>query len=441
MGRIPFLGLALLGFALQLHIIGAWNAEGHDRIGRIAEHLLVGKTHKAQWWQKSTKSSKDQIRTMMHSDLPDMSDYEQKTTKQYPDTSPLHWHRQDPEWTCDQRGGLGDKGGHVRCDGHGAENGSLFCALAFFFEHFAHDALLNEFPAPKEPIGTPDQLPALKSVPSNEQTPAHFLKWLVILLGDMHQPLHWLHEHEYGKSVMVRYKEKEYTLLDFWEDYLPNHLKNKLPTNLGQSGPFMIDKDFGQHSKAWAHKVPTELFREWAKEVAERVCGDVYHPMTVNHADGTRVDSPFTLTDAVFDKWVALAEELLQLAGERLGFVLNEIIEHKRHKDAHKDGRALPNKKVAVDVEKEESLPDATKIVEEAMKNKPSMPSMVHGDKNIGVWYKKLKIEEQRRSRNSALYNAFIAVILVPSLLFAFSWHERIGGGNLMIIKQKLSQA
>merc|ERR1719210_2851002 len=113
-------------------------------------------------------------------------------TKSYPETDTLHWHHQDPEWTCGGRGGLGDKEGHVRCDGHGAENGSLFCALAFFFEHFAHDALLKEFPKPKEPIGTPASLQALEKVPTSDQTPSNFLRWLVILVGDLHQPLHWL---------------------------------------------------------------------------------------------------------------------------------------------------------------------------------------------------------------------------------------------------------
>merc|ERR1719253_772058 len=74
--------------------------------------------------------------------------------------------------------------------------------------------------------------------------------------------------------------------------------------------------------------------------------------MTVNHADGTRVESPFTLSDELFTKWATLAEEMMQLAGERLGFVLNEILEHKRHKEAHKEGRSLPHRRAAVDVKR-----------------------------------------------------------------------------------------
>lgn len=418
--------LGPVGLAWQFCFVGAWSPVGHDRIARIAEHLLVGK-------------HKDQIRTMMHSDLPDAADHEMKMTKQYPETSPLHWHRQDPEWKCDSKGGLGDKG-HVRCDGHGATNGSLFCALAYFFEHFSHDALLKEFPPPKEPIGTPASLPSLKNIPSKEQTPAHYLKWLVTLLGDLHQPLHWLHEHDYGRDVKIRYKEEEHTLLKFWEDYLPSHLKNALETGTAAgSQPFAADKEFGKHSKSWAHKVPTELFRDWAKEVAERVCSDVYGPMTVNHADGTRVESPFTLTDELFGKWVQLAEELMQLAGERLGFILNEIIEHKRHKDAQKDGRGLPSRKGAVGVEKKDG-PSTTRAVDAGYGTDSGPKSGMPGSPNFDIdnWYKELKIEERARSRSAGMYNIFIAAFLVPILLTAYRWHAGIGGGNLFnIVKER----
>lgn len=407
---------------------------GHERIARVADHLIDSGP------QVGKLSAK--LRSMVHSpgqhfDLIEFSGFEETMTSKYAETGLLHWHRQDPEWTCGQRGGLGDQQGHILCDEHGASKGSLFCAMAYFFEHFAHDALLEEFPKPKSPINTPNKLVALEKIPANEQTPAHYLKWLVILVGDLHQPLHWLHEHNHGKDVKVRYKDAEYSLLQFWEEYLPNHLHVSMDH-------FVSDKDFGVHSKAWAHKLPTELFREWAKEVAANVCSDVYAPMTVNHADGTRIESPFTLTDELFEKWVKLAEDLLQVAGERLTFVLTELIEHKRHKDAHKEGRALPTRNVAVDVEKKNIKKDTMTKDEKiaAIKVKKS----THGksssqvkDNDISEWFKQLKLEQRRRMRSNAWYNVVIAAVLVPSLLYAFHWHERIGGGSLWkIAKEKM---
>jgi len=439
-------------------LAGAWGPEGHERLNRVAEGLLHGK-------------HRDQIRTMMHSDVIDVATYEQTMTKQYPETEPLHWHRQQPEWACGDKGGLGDKG-HIRCDGHGAENGSLFCALAYFFEHFAHDALLNEFPQPLEPIGTPETLPSLLKVPDSDKTPAQFLRWLVILVGDLHQPLHWLHEHSHGRDIMLRYKDEEYTLLDFWESYIPSHLQSLE----GQVHPDMTDKEYVDRSGAWEHKLPTELFREWAKEAAEKVCSQVYAPMTVNHADGTRVDSPFTLDDELFEKWASLAEDLTNLGGERLAFILNEIIEHKRHKEAEEDGRGLPGRIVAIGMERQSSdedegppVPgpasapkkrvdkftagiDAEEEKEEEEEAEPDDPDADADDDNTeeesddsadaakrpkrkkaSDWsrkdfIKRLKVVERRRSRHNLYTNLGLASVVVPLTLGLLTWHRFTGG-------------
>merc|ERR1719265_803265 len=140
--------------------------------------------------------------------------------------------------------------------------------------------------------------------------------------------------------------------------------------------------------------------------------------MTQNHADGTRVENPFTLPEELFNKWVKLAEELLQLSGERLAFILNEIIEHKRHKEAHKEGRGLPSRKAAVNVEKKKATSKTGGA--HSQTHKPhhtahGIPTKtapgIGGD--LGQWYKQLKIEERRRSRSNALYNGFIAAVLV----------------------------
>jgi hypothetical protein len=277
----------------------------------------------------------------------------------------------------------------------------------------------------------------LEGIPASEQTPADYLKWIVILVGDLHQPLHWLKDHDHGKDVKIRYKDTEYTLQQFWEDYLPNHLEQTRDA-------FIDEKVFSVHAKVWAHKLPTELFRDWAAEVAEKLCTDVYAPMTVNHADGRRVESPFTLNDELFEKWVKMAEELLQLSGERLAFVLNEIIEHKRHKEAGREGRGLPTKRVAVDVEKKaavtkEEKDKAKEVKKNTAENKEKRSSKLFDDNELSKWIKELKIEEKRRSRSNALYNGAIAAVLVPLLLYAYHWHEKIGGGSLWkIAKEKM---
>lgn len=425
-----------------LCLVEAWGPDGHERIGRVAQALLAGK-------------HRDQIRTMMHSDVIDISNWESEMLQKYPATSVLHWHKQDPEWSCGSRGGLGDKG-HIRCDGHGAKGGSLFCALAYFFEHFAHDALLKEYPTPKEPIETPKALAALEGIPSSELKSSQYLRWLIMLVADLHQPLHWLAEHSYGKDIEVVYKGEKVDLLTFWETKIPKSMK-PLKNTLH---PDKSDKDYGRFLPAWEHKNPAELFREWAKDAAEKLCTEVYAPMTVNHQDGTRVESPFVVTDELFEKWLKLGEDLIDLGGERLAFVLNDIIEHKRHKEAHADGRGLPSVKMAVGTEtvaaptkktaakgktKVQSFPvSADDIVDNTVVSDlddsdegPDSDGSI-SDEEMQEFRRTLKILERGRSRNDGLKNAGVAVVVVPALLLILTWHQRLGGGSLWRMKQHL---
>eukprot|EP00746_Dinoflagellata_sp_MGD_P075770 gnl/MRDRNA2_/MRDRNA2_30467_c0_seq1.p1 gnl/MRDRNA2_/MRDRNA2_30467_c0~~gnl/MRDRNA2_/MRDRNA2_30467_c0_seq1.p1 ORF type:complete len:383 (-),score=82.52 gnl/MRDRNA2_/MRDRNA2_30467_c0_seq1:37-1185(-) len=304
----------------------AWDANGHERIARIATPLLHGK-------------HKDQIRSMMHGDLIDLAGWEKEMTAKHPETEGLHWHRQTPEWECTgfHNAHLGDEAGHVRCDEHGAQKGSLFCALGYFFDHFAHDALLKEYPEPKEPLDIPQSLEALAKVPPLELGTKQYLRWLVVLIGDLHQPLHWLKEHDYGREQEINYKGERYNLLEFWETFVTARPPRTFPELPPTSE---IEAQYAKEHDHWKHLRPTELFREWAKEVAASVCHDVYAAMEVNHADGSRkLENPFELTEELLETWIKLAEKMLMQAGLRTAFILEDIIEHRRHKHAHAEGK------------------------------------------------------------------------------------------------------
>merc|ERR1711879_271199 len=59
-------------------------------------------------------------------------------------------------------------------------------------------------------------------------------------------------------------------------------------------------------------------------------------------------------------------------------------------------------------------------------------------DVDINEFRRTLRILERRRSTRNAATNGAIAVVVVPSLLAALSWHQRLGGGNLWKIKAHL---
>merc|ERR1719195_2220605 len=71
----------------------------------------------------------------------------------------------------------------------------------------------------------------------------------------------------------------------------------------------------------------------------------------------------------------------MQVAGERLAFVLNEIIEHKRHKEAHAHGRGLPSRKVAVGTEK---------VAPKWASGKKHKKMDIHG------FYRQIKLQEKK---------------------------------------------
>lgn len=350
----------------------AWGPGGHWRALSISRDLL-------------TESEKEQVhdmlggRMMVH-DISELGRWEKEMTAKHPETESLHWHRQDPEWTCsrmqNQLGHIGDAAGQVRCDGHGAAGGSLFCALAYFFDHFAHDALLQEFPQSKEPIGTPTWLQALSKLPP--QTSQNELRWLAILIGDIHQPLHWLRTYDYGRKIQVVYQNENHTLLSFWEDVLPKHL----PVMPSYEASRQL---YEQRAPPWWEKRPTELFRDWAREAADVVCHQVYAAIEVQLDDGTRgvdLDTPVMLNEELFQRWLHLANDLTTLAGHRIAFILRDILEHKRHSAASKEGRGRHR----------------------------SHHRIRHG------WAWNLAV------------NVCISVVIVPSILACLRLHDRAGG-------------
>lgn len=349
--------------------VSAWSTEGHSRMNRMAQSLLKGK-------------HRDQVRTMLHGDVVDLSDWEQKTAGPYPHTNLLHWHRQTPEWTCST--GLGIQG-KLHCDGKEASLDSILCVVGATFRKYAHDALLLAFPKSHDPLWPLEPGVNWMEVVQQYTTDDHFekvfasksteLRWLVTLLGDLHQPLHLLREHDYGRDITIVYQSQEHTLLSFWEDFIPAHLP---------PGPAQADLDsaYAEHSAAWSQKVPTDLFRDWAREAAEIACR-VHQDLEVNHKDGTRTIGPkVELGEKVFLGWLKLAEEMTTRGAQRIAFVLLDLIEHRKHALAQKDGRGRRHRHIRY----------------------------FH---NFGT-------------------NLAIAAVLVPGLLAALRWHGRTGGPSLV---------
>lgn len=283
-----FGSFACLLLVQHLRGVSAWGQDGHARLARIAIGALQDKPLR-------------QIRKLMRGDLLDFVIWEKNLTAIYPVTARLSWHRQQPDWMCG--GSLPQISG---CKGQGgAEEDSLFCSALYVFDHFAHDALLKEFPTPSDPIDPPRELKPLASVSATDLTPSYLMQGLVSLIGDLHQPLHWLPKNSYGADIRIKFRGREdYTLLTLWEEYIPRHLP--FPPKVTE-----LQKAYEQQAQAWSSKSPAELFREWSTETAGQVCQEIYAPLGTN--------STVELTEEIYKKWVEYAEKVMMLGGLRIG--------------------------------------------------------------------------------------------------------------------------
>jgi len=361
--------VSLLYFATEA---GCWSTAGHERIAKLAVQLLGDKKRK-------------RIGAMMHGDLTEFADWEERMAKLHPLTQGIHEHRQRPEWSCTAGPGaprsIGADGEHIRCDGKGADQSSLFCALAYFFDHFAHDAVLDAYPEPKEPILTPKRLIPLEDLSKAETKPSQFLRWLAMLIGDLHQPLHLQRgSNDFGRRIKVTYQGSEYSLFQFWED-----LPKKLYAMPSQD---VLQRQFESRAPGWWDKRPTELFRQWMNETSQVLCSQILALVEATASDGANEAaegaSPIAISEENFQRWRQLAEDLTTLAGQRLAFLLSDILVHRKHRHAHKEGRGHG-----------------------------------HHKKNAGTCF---------------LTNVGIAAVLIPGLLWMLRYHYESpsAGGNLI---------
>uniref|UniRef100_A0A7S4Q1K0 Uncharacterized protein n=1 Tax=Alexandrium monilatum TaxID=311494 RepID=A0A7S4Q1K0_9DINO len=304
--------LRLLSLAEASWVAQAWGREGHRRIAEVAEKMIVG-------------SGSERIHAMLQGNLDEFVDLEQKMGTEHPETAVLHWHSQEPEWNCSSMMG---EHGHISCDGHSAAKDSLYCAALHFSDRLGHEVLTEQFPRSKGP----PELASLAGLSPSELGHPQLLRWLVILLGDMHQPLRWLRAHDYGREVQLRYKGQTYSLLSFWEEYLPQQLAEPNWNHLKRS--------FHKHQGHYLERLPATHFRNWARDHATAACSLIYAPLEQAGGVTSAGQEPLELEEELFAKWQRLATELISVAGQRVAVVLLDVLRHDKHRTAYKEGHS-----------------------------------------------------------------------------------------------------
>merc|ERR1711933_479843 len=109
----------------------------------------------------------------------------------------------------------------------------------------------------------------------------------------------------------VKYQGTEYTLLSFWEEFLPKQLR------FHSKDASTWQREYEAQSPAWWDQMPAELFRTWGREAAAVACNQIYDKVS-SAKDG----ESFEISEELFGEWLKLSDHLTSQAGSRLAFIL-----------------------------------------------------------------------------------------------------------------------
>ncbi|MEN3976740.1 S1/P1 nuclease [Emcibacter sp. SYSU 3D8] len=262
--------IPLLGMAALLAVSGpaaAWSPEGHQVIGRMAALYL-------------TKSAKAEVEALLGGDAADAmeraSTWADDIVAQRPDT--LAWHfvdipldegKYNPERDC--------PGGN--------------CAVA---RMTADMKLLADKTQPKEQR-------------------AEALKYLINLMGEIHQPLRVVDDgHDHGRDIKVQFGDKRTNLFDVWETDVPKGLQGTTQQIVSR----LRGKITPEHRKFWAYGT----FIKWTEESAGQARVNIHDDLY----GAARLSNEELLVSLEYpDVKRRLASELISRAAVRLAAALN----------------------------------------------------------------------------------------------------------------------
>jgi hypothetical protein len=284
-------------------VVAAWDKVGHEAVGMTAMSALSPVAVTA-------------IKHLMRGkDVADVAAWAHKVNEKFPWTSALHFQTQ-PDNQCSVSV-TGDN-----CEG----NLCLLPALKYFFAHL-----------------TGDTGPELKLKGGVKFTDADALKYLINLIGDLHQPMHLgFQSHKSGKEIQVEYRGKTMDLFTFMDSGIAAEvLQNE--NQFWWSGWTNVREERAEYAEDQAtwKRLGADSFDKWANETARIVCDSVENRPTSKTPLGKRGDKVH-VDRSLYEAWRrdVVLKQILR-AGGRLAIVLNGILDTRKAKlkegTAHED--------------------------------------------------------------------------------------------------------
>lgn len=344
--RHSFLVAVHLVFWLQMPVVLAWDKDGHEAIGMTTMSALQnGPTAQVK-------------RLMGGKDAVDVAAWAHKVNKKYPWTVQLHFQRQPKA----------DKCGGANLTYHCPDNKCMVKALKHFYGRLINQNQIDI-----------DWGPGIKL------TDADCVKYLINLMGDLHQPLHLGYDDtDMGRNVTVLFRDKKMTLYDLWDHELTQAVMADNP-GFWWGGWTHVQRTRSEYEKdggRWKQE-GIALFDEWADETAKFACQSVYkNPVTGKLITEDLTDGVFRVDQELFESWKREMLSKMLVAGARTAIVLNSILQLREATNLH-SGTAV---KELEDEEEHEHKAEATARRNQLPKGHQHVQGLPAFGYNVGIF-------------------------------------------------------
>jgi len=369
-------GFVVAAFWARLPVARAWDKDGHEAIGMTTMSAL------------ETKAVAHVKRLMHGKDAVDVAGWALKVNQKFPWTEELNFQAQpvrEPGAKC--------KGANLTvCP----DNRCLLRAIKHFYGR-----LVNK-PEVDIDWGTGVKL-----------TDADCVKYLISLIGDLHQPLHFgCQADNMGRNLTVMFRGKKSSLFDFWDKEITQHVIKESP-QFWWGGWTHVQRTRVEYEKdGAAFKTDgAALFNTWADETARYTCESIYKSPTHGRPlMDDMVGGVYKVDEGLYEMWKREMLSKMLVAGARTAIVLNSILQHKELGSLH-GGTAVS------DLEGEED--EDTNVHQAELKRHKGLQGDVHHQAH-GT--------KAMRGPQAAMFNLVISAITFTLFVMVMQlWHSMDG--------------
>lgn len=302
------------------HQVLAFEASAHEAISMTA---LSGLTLQANQALRRLLNGKD---------VADVSGWAHRVTDKYPLTAPLHFQHQP---TCPSPPPLAANTEIVRSlcsSSDAAKNGCLLEALTYFFYRLTAPEKNSEVRDKDDPLINTSEFVFPHGITT---TDADAVKYVINLIGDMHEPLHWgSSDDDYGKAIQVEYEVGDETrevrrasLYEFIEGaFVQKIMKER--QSFWYSGWTHVNsvKSFYEEEKTVFAARKEAYFLAWARENRALLCSEIY-PLLNRMARKNNEKHVYVLDRTSEFLFFEIIKKRILVAGARIAVVMNYILQ------------------------------------------------------------------------------------------------------------------